>query len=73
MFTGSLHQPRASISHEPIFRERVKKGPKNRISVVADKVAARGANPAHDRSFWQRDVLATGRHALVKLPVGAER
>jgi hypothetical protein len=40
-----------SVSNEPIFRERVKKGPENPISVVADKAAARGANPAHDRSF----------------------
>jgi hypothetical protein len=62
-----------SISHEPIFRERVKKGPENRISVVADKAAARGANPAHDRSFWQRGVLAAGRHALIRLPGGTER
>jgi hypothetical protein len=51
----------------------VKKGPENRISVVADKAAARGANPAHDRSFWQRGVLAAGRHALVRLPAGTER
>jgi hypothetical protein len=42
---------RVSVSNEPIFRERVKKGPENPISVVADKAAARGANPAHDRSF----------------------
>jgi hypothetical protein len=43
-------KPRVSISPEPIFQQRVKKGPENRISVVADKVAARG-QPANDRSF----------------------
>ncbi len=73
IFMDSLHQPRVSISHDPIFRERVKKGLENRISVVADKAAARGANPAHDRSFWQRGVLAAGRHALVRLPADTER
>jgi hypothetical protein len=62
-----------SISREPIFRERVKKGLENRISVVADKAAARGANPAHDKSFWQRGVLAAGRHALIRLTAGRER
>jgi len=36
---------RVPISHEPIFRQRVKKGPENPISVVADKAAAREANP----------------------------
>jgi hypothetical protein len=77
--TGSARVGRLSvccthvcISHEPIFRWRVKKGPENPISVVADKAAARGANPAHDRSFWQRGVLAC-RHALVRLPAGTER
>jgi hypothetical protein len=62
-----------SISHEPIFRERVKKGPENPISVVADKAAARGANPAHDKSFLQRSVLAAGRHARIGLPAGTGR
>jgi len=62
-----------SISHEPIFRERVKKGPENRISVVADKAVARGVNPAHDRSSWLRGALAAGWHALIRLPAGTER
>jgi hypothetical protein len=50
----------------------VKKGPENRISVVADK-AASGANPAYDRSFWQRGVLAACRHVLIRMHVGTER
>jgi hypothetical protein len=62
-----------SISPEPIFRRRVKKGPENPISVVADQAAARGANPAHDRSSWQRGALAAGRHALIRLPGGTKR
>jgi methylmalonyl-CoA mutase N-terminal domain/subunit len=62
-----------AFSHEPIFRERVKKGPENPISVVADQAAARGANPAHDRSFWQRGALAAGWHALIRLPGGTKR
>ncbi len=33
----------------------------------------RGADPAHDRSFWQRGVLAAGRHALLRQPAGTER
>ena len=41
----------------PAVRE---KGPEDPISVVADKAVARGANPAYDRSFWQRGVLAAG-------------
>jgi len=65
--------PRVSISPQPIFRERVKKGPENPISVLADKTAAHGTNPAHDKSFWQHGVLATGRHALIRLPAGTER
>jgi len=36
-------------------------------------VAARGANPAHDRSSWQRGALAAGWHAHVRLPGGTER
>ena len=60
-------QPRMSISHEPIFRERVKKGPENRISVVADKAAARGANPARAGGRQARSPQAACRHgALVR-------
>jgi hypothetical protein len=67
-------QPRVPVSNEPIFRERVKKGAENPISVVADKAAAHGANPAHDRSFWQHGVLAAGsRHVLITMPAGTER
>jgi hypothetical protein len=62
-----------SISPEPIFRWRVKKGPENRISVVADKATASGANPAYDRSFWQHGVLAACSHALIRMHAGAER
>jgi hypothetical protein len=65
-------QPRAYLARAD-FRQRVKKGPENPISVVADKAAARGANPAHDRSFYQRGVLAAGRHARIRLPVGTGR
>jgi hypothetical protein len=62
-----------SISPEPIFRRRVKKGPENPISVVADKAAASGASPAYDRSFWQHGVLAACRHALIRMHVGTQR
>lgn len=61
--SGSLQQPAVCVYlARADFRERVK-GPENRISVVADKAAARGADPGHDRSFWQHGVLAAGRHA----------
>ena len=50
----------------------MKKALKTRISVIADKTAARGANPAHDKTFWQRSALAAGRHALVRLPADAQ-
>ena len=42
-------------------RQRVKKGPENRISVVADKVAARGANPPMIDPLTARS--AVGRRA----------
>jgi hypothetical protein len=66
-------EPRVPISHEPIFRERVKKGPENPISVVADKATASGANSAYDRSFWQHCVLAACRHVLIRMHAGTER
>jgi hypothetical protein len=72
VFAGSP-QPRVSISQESIFRQRVKKGAETPISVVADKAAARGANPAHDRSFWRPAALAAGWHALVRLSGGTQR
>jgi hypothetical protein len=43
-------KPRVSISPALIFQQRVKKGPENRISVVADKADTPG-QPANDRSF----------------------
>jgi hypothetical protein len=48
-----------SISLESIFRERVKRGPENRISVVADKAAARGpsqamTDPSGSAACWRQ-------------------
>jgi hypothetical protein len=51
----------------------VKKGPENRISVVADKATASGAKPAYDRSFWQHGVLAACRHVLIRMHAGTQR
>jgi hypothetical protein len=41
----------ATICHEIKLNGKAKKGPENRISVVVDKAAARGANPAYGKSF----------------------
>ncbi len=51
-------EPRVPISHEPIFRERVKKGPENPISVVADKATASGptrpmTGPSGNTACWR--------------------
>jgi hypothetical protein len=64
---GSLQHPAACVYLvRADFRERVKKGPENRISVVADKAAARGANspmtdPSGSAACWrQAGTLSSG-------------
>ena len=56
------------------FRERVKKGPKNPISVVADKVAARGANPAMTNHFDSTNLVRDRQGTLSSsCPPGSRR
>ena len=53
--------------------DRVKKGPKNPISLVDGKPSSTRNRAAYDRSFNQHDALPAGRHARTGLPAGRGR
>ena len=71
-FVGPLQQPRPAPP-ATVSRERVKKGPKNRISVVDGKPSGTKNRRAYDRSFNQHNGLPAGRRARTGLPAGRGR